>query len=51
MIPVEEHLLTEGEGLCSTQVELSPTPIDTQAIQEDAPTLKLMNKDNLKILP
>ena len=38
IIPVEGHLLTEGEGLCSTQVEPSPTPIDTQAIREDAPS-------------
>jgi hypothetical protein len=25
LIPIEEHLLAEGEGLCSTQVELSPS--------------------------
>jgi hypothetical protein len=25
LIPVEEHLLAEGEGLCSTQVEPSPS--------------------------
>ena len=36
IIPIEGHLLAEGEGLCSTQVEPSPTPNDTQAIQEYA---------------
>jgi hypothetical protein len=25
LIPVEGHLLAEGEGLCSTQVEPSPS--------------------------
>jgi hypothetical protein len=25
LIPIEEHLLVEGEGLCSTQVEPSPS--------------------------
>jgi hypothetical protein len=25
LIPIEEHLLAEGEGLCSTQVEPSPS--------------------------
>jgi hypothetical protein len=29
LIPIEEHLLAEGEGLCSTQVEPSPS----QALQ------------------
>jgi hypothetical protein len=24
LIPIEKHLLVEGEGLCSTQVEPSP---------------------------
>jgi hypothetical protein len=28
LIPIEEHLLVEGEGLCSTQVE--PSPSQTQ---------------------
>jgi hypothetical protein len=26
LIPIEEHLLAEGERLCSTQVEPSPSP-------------------------
>ena len=38
IIPVEGHLLTEGEGLCYTQVEPSPTTHDTQNIQQDAPS-------------
>ena len=29
IIPAEGHLLTEGEGLCSTQVDPSPTPHGT----------------------
>jgi hypothetical protein len=41
LIPIEEHLLAEGEGLCSTQVEPSPSqaqqapqgPIDANQIQ------------------
>jgi hypothetical protein len=28
LIPIEEHLLVEGEGICSTQVE--PSPSQTQ---------------------
>jgi hypothetical protein len=27
LIPIEEHLLVEGEGLCSTQVEPSPSQV------------------------
>jgi hypothetical protein len=27
LIPIEEHLLEEGEGLCSTQVEPSPSQV------------------------
>ena len=38
IIPVEGHLLTEGEGLCSTQVKPSTTTHDTQNIQQDAPS-------------
>jgi hypothetical protein len=45
LIPIEEHLLAEGEGLCSTQVEPSPShtqqasqgPIDTSQRQTQDP--------------
>ena len=35
--PCATRLLAEGEGLCSTQVEPSPTPHYTQDTQQDAP--------------
>jgi hypothetical protein len=47
LIPIQEHLLAEGEGLCSTQVEPSPSqtqqapqgPIDASQRQAQDPQL------------
>ena len=49
ILPIEESIVAEGEGQCSTQVEPSPTQ-DPQLPKNKVKALNLMNKTKGKII-